>query len=254
MKTKQLFISLLSLVVILSGVSLVSAAGVWNNPKSTPPKDNVDAPINVGTIAQDKAGVLRVTGFRSFFDAIIDTKLQVGTTATMPSNLKLLVDGKVGAEAYCDRQGNNCVTSSGIAVSSNSTASSSSSTGSVKVFDVSVPLGTVLNGGTYSVAHGLGKKPNLAKVTLVNISSEAGYSPGDEVEITNWYYSGIAFNATHVIFTNDRTIVSQNNNSFSINNKAGNWSTAFCPNNACYTSVETGRNAKWNMRFQAFAF
>jgi hypothetical protein len=126
MKTKQLFISLLSLVVILSGISLADAAGVWNNPKGNPPTNNTDAPINVGTIAQDKAGVLRVTGFRSFFDAIIDTKLQVGTTGTMPSNLKLLVDGKVGAEAYCDRQGNNCVTSSGIAVSSNTNNNSSS--------------------------------------------------------------------------------------------------------------------------------
>ena len=129
MKTKQLFISLLTLTIILSGVSLAGAAGVWKNPTATPPGNNVEAPINVGNDAQDKSGVLRVTGFRSFFDAIFDTKVQIGTTANMPSSLKLLVDGKVGAEAYCDRQGENCVTSSGIPVSTNTSSGGGGSIG-----------------------------------------------------------------------------------------------------------------------------
>jgi hypothetical protein len=152
MKTKQLFISLLSLAIILAGITLADAAGVWKNPKVAPPGENVDAPVNVGAIAQDKAGVLRVTGFRSFFDAIIDTKLQVGTTATMPSNLKLLTDGKVGAEAYCDRQGNNCVTSSGIPVSS----SSSNTTGgdSTTALDCSVSGPNAFDSGFVNLAPG----------------------------------------------------------------------------------------------------
>jgi hypothetical protein len=250
--SKQIFIGLLTLVILLSGISLAGASSAWKNPTATPPGNNIDAPINVGTDTQDKAGALRVTGFRSFFDAIFDTKVEVGTTGNIPSALNLLVHGKVGAGAYCDENGQNCVTSTGIAVASST--SSSNTSGTVKVFDTTVPLGTVLNNGTYSVAHGLGKTPNLVKVTLVNVSPEAGYSPGDEVEITGWYYSSVTSNATNVIFNNDKTIVAQRNNSFSINNYAGNWVFGFCPQNGCDTSASVGHNGKWKMRFQAFLF
>ncbi len=156
--TKKVTITLLALGIALSGLSLADAAGTWRNPTATPPNNNVDAPVNVGTDAQDKAGVLRVTGFRSFFDAIFDTKVQIGTTATMPTNLKLLVDGKVGAEAYCDRQGNNCVTSSGIPVSSN-TNTSTSNTGSIGAPDYDsgwVDFGLAGNPTEYRYTHNLG--------------------------------------------------------------------------------------------------
>ncbi len=177
---KAITISLLSLVIILSGVSLAGAAGVWRNPTATPPNNNVEAPINVGTEAQDKAGVLRVTGFRSFFDSIIDTKLQVGTTGTMPGNLTILSNGKVGAEAYCDRQGNNCVTSNGIAVTpGNNTNSTTNNTscGAGSRYDsgwVSVPRNNKL-----SFNHNLGTLDTIVYYEFKsnrNMTNDSGVS------------------------------------------------------------------------------
>ncbi len=66
----------------------------WHGPPGAPPTcSDPDTPgcwppINVSPVQQDKLGVLRVIGFRSFFDALFDTKVR--------SNL------------YCDYAGNNC--------------------------------------------------------------------------------------------------------------------------------------------------
>ncbi len=187
--TKQIFFGLLALVVLLSGVSLVDASGVWKNPTATPPENNVEAPLNVGTDAQDKAGVLRVTGFRSFFDAIFDTKVQIGTTATIPSSLKLLVDGRVGAEAYCDRQGNNCVTSSGIAVSSTNNSSGGSSSSGAGSVNLITPVNLVNIGtGSYPSNGGVsyssewksvsvsGKVPAEATGVLLSVNTNCSES------------------------------------------------------------------------------
>ncbi|MDP3902069.1 MAG: hypothetical protein Q8Q21_00590 [bacterium] len=57
MKTyKQSFLAIVVGLALAAGIS--SAAGVWNNPTSNPTGGNTDAPINVGSSGQAKAGGL----------------------------------------------------------------------------------------------------------------------------------------------------------------------------------------------------
>lgn len=42
---------------------------------------------------------------------------------------------------------------------------------------------TITSGGSLTLAHGLGSKPKLYQAFLVNVNSDGGYSPGDEVAI-----------------------------------------------------------------------
>lgn len=48
-------------LILVSGVSYVSAAGTWTEPPSSPPSGNVDAPINVGPSTQWKSGMLGIS-------------------------------------------------------------------------------------------------------------------------------------------------------------------------------------------------
>ncbi|MES3005946.1 MAG: hypothetical protein V4664_03300 [Patescibacteria group bacterium] len=172
---KQIFISLCTLAVILSGISLVDAAGVWTNPTATAPGNNTDAPINVGTSAQDKAGVLRVTGFRSFFDAIFDTKVQIATTATMPSNLKFLAAGDVGARRYCDEAGTNCVA----ATSSAWTNMGSGGGGGSTALDCSLSGPNAYDSGFQPIAQGETKEFSFGKdLGIDTIVYYEGYNMG----------------------------------------------------------------------------
>jgi hypothetical protein len=195
-KTKQIFIALFTLVVLLSGISLVGASSVWKNPTASAPGNNVDAPVNVGTDAQDKAGVLRVTGFRSFFDAIFDTKVQIGTTGAVPSGLNLLVHGKVGAGAYCDENGQNCVTSSGIAVSSTNTSSSSNSgscSGSSKYDSGWVDSGAGQD-AEVTLTHNLGTTDTVVFIEYhgdSNFTIEDGKYPVMKKDLSNNYLEGL---------------------------------------------------------------
>ncbi len=51
--------SLLVAAILLGGVNFVSAAANWTGPSSTnPPAENIAAPINVGSSAQSKSGLL----------------------------------------------------------------------------------------------------------------------------------------------------------------------------------------------------
>lgn len=50
----------------LASTPSVYAAGTWTAAPATPPTSNVEAPINVGSASQSKAGVLGVTGFANF--------------------------------------------------------------------------------------------------------------------------------------------------------------------------------------------
>ncbi|HCM36321.1 MAG: hypothetical protein A3J30_02065 [Candidatus Wildermuthbacteria bacterium RIFCSPLOWO2_02_FULL_47_9c] len=74
---KQLLISIF--LGGMFGLALLghSVFAVFQTPTAVPPGANVATPINVSSVAQDKAGVLRVTGFRSFADAIFDTNVNI---------------------------------------------------------------------------------------------------------------------------------------------------------------------------------
>lgn len=55
-------------------------AYAWTGPAGPPPTANVDAPINVGTTSQYKAGAFGLGGlFHGYSDAIFDGKVSVGT-------------------------------------------------------------------------------------------------------------------------------------------------------------------------------
>lgn len=102
----------------VAGVALalgfVTAAGAWQGPISDPPQGNVAAPLNVGPSAQSKQGTVGVGGLGVFGRAFVSAT----SGYTIPSNLQLGVNGAVGADAYCDASGQNCVTSLGEAATS----------------------------------------------------------------------------------------------------------------------------------------
>lgn len=99
---------ILTVAVLTIGTSYVLAAN-WTAPTTAPPTcpDNTrgcDVPVNVSISNQLKLGGLGIGGFFSTAG-----KAVVGSSApTIVDTLKFKVDGKMGAEAYCDRDGNNC--------------------------------------------------------------------------------------------------------------------------------------------------
>ncbi|MBI2041832.1 MAG: hypothetical protein HYT20_02335 [Candidatus Nealsonbacteria bacterium] len=74
------------------------AAYAWTEPSSAPPDGNVDAPINVGSVDQNKIGGLSIGGvLRGISNAIFDGSVGIGTQTP---GAKLDIQGgdiKVGA-------------------------------------------------------------------------------------------------------------------------------------------------------------
>lgn len=124
--TKKILVTLFATVIVTT-VSIVYAD--WSAPTATPPNGNTPAPVNVGNLPQDKKGVLTLGGLGVFGSALITPT----GSYTLPTNLNLGVNGKVGATAYCDQNGNNCVTTLGGTVTSVASNSSNSSSGTQMV-------------------------------------------------------------------------------------------------------------------------
>lgn len=104
---------ILIVAVLTIGTSYVLAAN-WTSPRQSPPhcdevvngvpQPGCSIPLNVSSNSQVKTGGLGVGGFFSTVG-----KAVIGSASpNIVDALKLKVDGKVGAEAYCDRDGNNC--------------------------------------------------------------------------------------------------------------------------------------------------
>jgi hypothetical protein len=76
---------------------------------------------------------------------------------------------------------------------------------SAPVFSYTSSEQTVTDGGTLTLAHGLGFRPTDVRLVLRCVSSNAGYSTGDEVEIGDYSGSGayygavVGANATNII-------------------------------------------------------
>lgn len=62
MKTKitQNIKSIILALILVAGIGVVSAYSTWTPPTATPPGNNVDRPLNVGTTAQAKNGSLTI--------------------------------------------------------------------------------------------------------------------------------------------------------------------------------------------------
>jgi hypothetical protein len=97
------------LVVAALALGAVAYAGAWSGPTQPPPGGNAAAPVNVSASAQSKQGTLGVGGLGVFGRAFVAA---AGGYA-LPGNLALGVAGNVGADAYCDRSGLNCVATLG---------------------------------------------------------------------------------------------------------------------------------------------
>ncbi len=91
MVLKNIF-SIIAVVVLFTGIagfSLISAAAPWSAPVGTPPSNNIDAPVNIGSSTQYKTGAIAVENLVSFG----------GSTAY----------GEMRSPKYCDLDGKNCL-------------------------------------------------------------------------------------------------------------------------------------------------
>ncbi len=105
---------LLLVLVMLFGANNVY--GAWSEPPSSAPNPNAEAPINVSASGQIKAGgvTLNTSGAESGL-IVQKGNVVVGQTSDgISAAMKLFAYGNVGADKYCDRNGQNCHASSEI--------------------------------------------------------------------------------------------------------------------------------------------
>lgn len=109
---KTNLLSLISALILFVGVPFAYA---WTKPEAAPPGGNVLPPINVSLTEQTKAGKLGLLGGLGVFGQTLMSKGGGYSLSTFnrPS-LTLGVNGNVGADAYCDKDGLNCVTTIGL--------------------------------------------------------------------------------------------------------------------------------------------
>ncbi len=98
------FIAIAKTVLVTGSLfGFVAAAGAtttWTPPSAAAPSGNTDAPINVSSSTQTKAGVLAVTGFSNWGVSFLQGKVAIGgTTApgTATSTPALTVNGVSGS-------------------------------------------------------------------------------------------------------------------------------------------------------------
>lgn len=96
-------IFLFTIIFIAAGASYLNA---WTAPTQTAPNGNTPAPLNVGVLTQDKTGILRTVGFKSWGPAVIASNTI--DTYSLSAGLLFGVNGNVGAKQYCDENGQNC--------------------------------------------------------------------------------------------------------------------------------------------------
>jgi hypothetical protein len=105
MKKIKTAIQIIILALILAGSA--TFAQTYTPPSAPPPGGNVAAPVNVGSVMQDKNGILGTRGFWSLGTGWFSTSTR---SAWPPSQLTFGVNGSVGAVQYCNDYGNNCFT------------------------------------------------------------------------------------------------------------------------------------------------
>lgn len=95
---------ILVIITLFIGAEYLSA---WTAPAAVPPTGNVAAPINTGTVDQNKSAGLSLTRL------LVAGQTMLGLDVTPEANLLLDVNGRVGATEYCDNNGLNCVPAGG---------------------------------------------------------------------------------------------------------------------------------------------
>ncbi|MEK9147760.1 MAG: hypothetical protein AAB593_02535 [Patescibacteria group bacterium] len=130
-------LSIITMAIVLA-IGINIAFATWSGPLQNPPDGNVASPLNISSNAQTLQGsktingnqitdiltlglgtaingILGVNGITQFFStpisAIFDGKVGIGTISPSTGgeqDLKLDIEGAVGAKYYCDENGNNC--------------------------------------------------------------------------------------------------------------------------------------------------
>lgn len=89
------------LAVVLT-VNYLNAA--WTGPTASAPNNNVDAPVNIGSTAQVKAGGLSIDSNFS----VAGWSIFGNNEKSADGDLTVDVEGKIGADEYCNGEGVNC--------------------------------------------------------------------------------------------------------------------------------------------------
>lgn len=104
---KEHLLSFVSAIILFAGTTAVLA---WTAPGANPPDGNAPAPINVSGNGQIKNGFLGLYGKNDGNGTNVGLAISKNdTNYGLLNNLSLGVKGKIGADWYCDAQGNNCV-------------------------------------------------------------------------------------------------------------------------------------------------
>lgn len=103
MKTKitQNIKSIILALILVAGVSYVSASSIWTAPTLPPTGGNTDTPINVGGTLQTKTGSLVVGGvFNAASAAVFDSSITLGgvSKSAWPDGLDLSTTVNAGSD------------------------------------------------------------------------------------------------------------------------------------------------------------
>ncbi len=95
---KSIFASLSKIFVVALvvgiGIGINFAFANWSAPGDTPPGGNVQVPVNVGGILQQKAGNFVAGGLRSLTSLVVEGRAGIGTTNPDP-NSRLHINGQL---------------------------------------------------------------------------------------------------------------------------------------------------------------
>ena len=109
---KNLTKFLLLTIAFTFALSVNYIFAAWTGPIQAPPGGNTPTPVHIGTTAQVKDGGLGLNALSVFGNGYFQNNVGIGTvspSAGGEQNLKLDVEGAIGAKYYCDENGNNCV-------------------------------------------------------------------------------------------------------------------------------------------------
>ena len=108
---KNLTKFLLLVIAFTFALSINYIFAAWTGPIQAPPGGNTPTPVHIGTTNQVKDGGLGLNALSVFGNGYFQNNVGIGTvnpSAGGEQNLKLDVEGAVGAKYYCDENGNNC--------------------------------------------------------------------------------------------------------------------------------------------------
>jgi len=103
---KKTYLALSIALMLLVGLDYLNA---WTTAPTNPPADNAPAPINTSAELQDKEGLLSLGGLAVFGGVYVtDPENPSASTTLGAASIIMDIEGRVGADAYCDRDGENC--------------------------------------------------------------------------------------------------------------------------------------------------